>query len=91
MNNMMNQAILVGRVVEYTDQDVIVLDVRRNFKNSDGTYGNDRLTIQDRHGYAKSAPQYLNVDYIVACKCRLEFVRDEMNLILEKISFISGE
>jgi hypothetical protein len=85
---MLNQAILVGTVFDYNGQDKIIIDVTRNYKNSDGTFDNDRLTIQDTSGFAKSAMQYLDVGRTVACKCRLEFVRDEMNLILEKISFI---
>lgn len=76
----MNVVLLIGRLTqdveirEYSNGKVarITLAVRKDFKNSDGTYDTDFLPITLWEGVAATCKEYCKKGSLISIKCRLE-------------------
>lgn len=101
----MNIVLLVGRLtqdVEIKEHSSgsyarITLAVRRDFKNSDGTYDTDFLPITLWEGAATTCKEYCKKGSLISIKCRLQHNRWEsadgkinydVDIIGEKICLI---
>ena len=101
----MNIVLLIGRLTQ--DVEIkehpngnyarITLAVRREFKNSDGTYDTDFIPITLWEGAAQTCKEYCKKGSLISIKCRLQENRWEssdgktnydINIIGEKICLI---
>lgn len=98
---MLNQIILCGRLtkdidIEQIDDDKIMgtmaLAVPRNFKNEEGVYDTDFITIKIFGGIASNTKEYCTKGDLVGVKGRVESYGDDnkMQIIGEKITFLSS-
>lgn len=98
---MLNQVILVGRVVSdleinETENETgkkvlnLVLAVPRFFKNANGIYETDFIPCQLWNSIAENTAEYCKVGDIVGVRGRLQKTNTEnMRVVAEKISFLS--
>lgn len=96
---MLNQCILVGRVVnikEEKETTIITLSIARNYKNPDTKeYESDNLDVQLSNHLSKTALEYLNENATVGVKARIAsehktIANEEIKLhtiIAEKLTF----
>ena len=100
---MLNQVVLVGRLVkdveiEQIDDDKImgtmVLAVPRSFKNEEGVYDTDFITIKIFGGVASNTNEYCIKGDLVGVKGRVESYDDDnkikIQIIGEKVTFLSS-
>lgn len=96
---MLNQAILVGRLVEdpkiITNESGkkfsnITIGVPRNFKNEDGIYETDFIEITLWNNVAENTAQYCKKGDLIGIKGRLERLGVELRVVAEKITFLSS-
>ena len=94
----MNIVLLIGRltrdveIVEHPNGNYarVTLAVRREFKNSDGTYDTDFIPITLWEGAAEMCKEYCKKGSMVSIKCRLQYNKWEgpegkMNYAVEVI------
>lgn len=99
---MLNQFVLVGRLVEQPTLEnevcYIKLAVSRSFKNENGKYETDIIPIKLIGQVAKSTTEYCNKGDLIGTKGKMQMdVNDEhvlnshIELIAEKITFLSNK
>lgn len=98
---MLNQLILCGRLtkdieIEQIDDDktmgTMVLAVPRNFKNPEGVYDTDFVTVTIFNGVASNVKEFCNKGDLVGVKGHVESYGNdnEIRLIGEKVTFLSS-
>lgn len=101
---MLNQAVLVGRLVDNPTVEEnengrklvnITLAVSRSYKNIDGEYETDFLDVILWDGIASNTCEYCKKGDLIGVKGRLESSKIEnknvMQLVAEKITFLSSK
>lgn len=96
---MLNQIVLVGRIVEkptLIEKEnkkywQITLAVNRSFKNEEGIYETDFVPIVLWQGIAENVVEYCNKGDIVGAKGRIEMADDKIQIVAEKITFLSNK
>lgn len=104
----MNHLIIVGKVkqvpeIKETNSGLkyanVVVEVTRNFRNSNGDYETDLITCTMWRGVAESSMMYCVKDAIVGIKGRLQsqaYTNEQGNtyynyeVVVEKISFVAN-
>lgn len=91
---MMNNFMIVGRLLnkrENLDNHSVELDiaVKRSYKNIDGIYEEDILTCLLWDGIAKTTLDCCRKNDIVGIKGRIQSKEGKMELIAEKMTFLS--
>lgn len=103
----MNQVVLVGRLkenvqIELTDKgnkiSFILLEVQRNFKNSDGLYDYDIIPCVLWNGIAQSTKDKCSVGDVLGIKGRIqshpyekenEETKYYLEVVAEKVTYLS--
>lgn len=86
---MLNQAILVGKVINYDRNDKIVVDVVRNYVNADGVYESDCFDIELLEYLIEPMQNTLQNNMTIAVKGRLKVQPDKsLKFEAEKVSYI---
>lgn len=104
---MLNQAVIVGRIVGEPNikeengkkSSNLVLAVPRSYKNENGEYDTDFLECTIWNGIAESVCEYCRKGDLVGVKGRLESKTIEkdghserkMNIVAEKITYLSSK
>ena len=94
---MNNQVILIGRIVnELTiDNDTknceITIAISRAFKNEDGIYETDYIPVTLKGNIAKNVVEYCKKGDLIAIKGRIEKINEPMQIIADKVSFLSSK
>jgi single-strand DNA-binding protein len=96
---MLNQVVICGRIVdmtiiEQTDEkkvSKVKIAVPRSYKNIDGTYDTDFITCTLWNGIAENTMEYCKQGDIVGIKGRIQCTNDEMEIVAEKLSFLSSK
>ena len=97
---MTNTVCLIGRLTsEPTFEEIgdgkkgtiIKLAVTRSFKNIDGEYESDIIPIILWGGIAESTMDYCHKGDLVGIKGRLQMKEDKIEIIAEKITFLSSK
>lgn len=83
---MLNQVVMVGRLVKEPTKDYLVISVSRNYKNEDGLYDEDIFVIH--HKMTSIVEQNVHTGDMVGIKGRLESENNEIKA--EKITFLSS-
>lgn len=90
---MMNQVFLIGRLKELNsneDHSILQLEVPRNFKNEDGLYDKDILPVKLYGNISESIKEYCTIGDVVGIKARLQMDKENIELIADKVTFLSG-
>lgn len=96
---MLNQVVIVGRlvskpIIEKNENgkkySVITLAVPRNFKNDEGVYDTDFIKCILWNSVAEKTAEYCNKGDLISVRGRLECLNGNMQLVIEKISFLSS-
>lgn len=97
---MLNQVILVGKIVEdpkevVTSNDELVvvmsLGIERHYKNEDGNYDSDIIEVVINRYLAETSKEYLEKDMTVGVKARLTSKYDGITVVAEKLTFINAK
>ncbi|MEF9961418.1 MAG: single-stranded DNA-binding protein [Erysipelotrichaceae bacterium] len=105
---MLNQIVIVGKVVDLPEIKKTVngtkignvgILLNRPFKNSEGYYDTDYLSITLWKGIAETVSEVCRVNDVLAIKGRIQtsdYTKDDIvyhnyDIIAEKVSFISSE
>lgn len=101
---MLNQAVLVGRIVsepelKETDKGKvanITIAVPRSFKNANGDYDTDFLDVVLWKGVAESTTEYCKKGDLVGIKGRMQSTKNEkgfnaIQVVAEKVTFLSSK
>ena len=95
---MLNQCILVGRLVEDPvikevngmPKTIVKLTIVRGYKNATtGEYDSDEIPVTLWNGIAESTVQYCKADSTVGIKARLKVTDGVLEVIAEKVTFIN--
>ena len=85
---MVNSVMLVGKLVEITD-DFMKLSVARPYKNEEGIYENDIVPCKLFSPINKQL-EYLKNDDIVGVRGRIATDEEKLIILSEKITFLSS-
>lgn len=88
--NMLNQVVLVGRIKE-KENGKIIIDVKDSVKNENGEYGSNLISISLGGNINNSVNEYCEVDSIIGVKGKIQTIDNKMEIIAEKISFLSSK
>lgn len=101
---MLNQLVLVGRLVSdlqinetknETKECNITLSVPRNYKNADGIYETDFITVRLYNGIAENTMKYCKKGDLLGIKGRIETKQEEnkntIEVIADKITFLTSK
>ena len=87
MNNMF---VLVGRIQEIKNEYVII-SVARQFKDEEGNYINDIVRVVIKGSMFENMKEYCKKGSIIGVKGRIETTNKKIELIAEKITFLSSK
>lgn len=85
---MLNQVVMVGRLVKEPTKEELVISVTRNYKNKEGEYDSDIMKIY--HKIPSIIEQNVHEGDLVGVKGRLETENNEIKIKAEKITFLSS-
>lgn len=96
---MLNQTVLVGRLVQDPEikelengmrTSYITLAVSRSYKNVNGEYDTDLIPVTLFKGIAENTKEYCKKGDLLGIKGKIECENGKINLIAERISFLSS-
>ena len=101
---MLNQLTLVGRLVSdlqlnetenKTKECNITLSIPRNYKNEDGIYETDYISIRLYNGIAENTMKYCKKGDLLGIKGRVQTKQEEnkntIEIIAERVSFLTSK
>ena len=96
---MLNQTVLVGRIVkepvieEMEDRKYcnITLAVPRSFKNADGEYETDFIPLTLWNAMAQNTLDYCKKGDLVGVKGRIQAKENDIEIVAEKLTFLSSK
>jgi single-strand DNA-binding protein len=93
MRDMLNQVIIVGRLVDQPqmegDSCYIKLAVPRSFKNENGEYETDFIIAKLWGGVATNTCEYCKKGDVIGIRGRLQSNENGLELIADKITFLT--
>lgn len=92
---MMNQLVLIGRVLETRKEDkgaVLTIATQQSFKNMDGEYDTNFFDIRLFGGVADNTLDYVKKGDLVGIKGRLQRIdtQKSVEIIAERLTFLSS-
>lgn len=93
---MLNQIMLVGRIVEIKDNKenvVVTIAIPQNYKNSNGEYDVNFIDCNLYKGIAESTKEYCKIGDVIGVKGRLQKLESDKQLkvIAERVTFLSSK
>ena len=91
---MLNQMVLVGKVKEIKKQKektIIKLGVTRSYKNSEGIYETDIISINVNNNIADNFNKYCTIGDVIGIKGHIETKNNRMVLIADRLTFLSSK
>lgn len=93
---MLNQVVLVGRIVEEVQKEErgykMRLAIPRSFKNAEGEYETDFIEVQMLENVGNSVKEYCKKGDIVGVKGRLQSSLNSLvEVVAEKVTFLSSK
>lgn len=86
---MLNQVVMVGRLVKEPTKEELVISVTRNYKNKEGKYDSDIMKIH--HKISSIVEQNIHEGDLVGVKGRLESENNEIKIKGEKLTFLASK
>lgn len=91
---MLNQVILVGRLVDQPqmegDSCYVKLAVPRSYKNENGEYDIDFINCKTWEAIATNVCEYCKKGEVIGVKGRLQSNENGIEVVAEKITFLSS-
>lgn len=87
---MLNQVVLLGRLVEYKEESIII-KVPRNYKNNQGIYDTDLIEIYLSESNYKQNKEYTKVGDLLGVKGRVETKDNQIIIIADKTTFLTNK
>ena len=85
---MLNQVVLVGRIITIENNNVMI-NVPRNYKNEEGIYENDTIKINVIDNIFKNVKEYCMKGDLIGIRGRIESQENTIIIKAEKITFLS--
>ena len=85
---MLNQVVLLGRLIEYKEESIII-KVPRNYKNNHGIYDTDLIEIYLSESNYNELKKYNKIDDLIAIKGRVETKDNQIIIIGDRITFLT--
>lgn len=94
---MLNNFVIVGKITKIENKEIenganktiATLAVSRSFKNIDGEYETDLIPCLLFGGVAEATKEYCKIGDLVAIKGRIQTNNNKIELIAERLSFLS--
>lgn len=87
---MLNQVVLVGRITDIPkEKNKIIIAVQRPYKNNDGVYEVDFISIQLFDSINDNSKLYLTIGDLVGVKGRLQTKENELLIVADKLTYLS--
>ncbi len=86
---MLNQVVLIGRIKEMHEGKIII-SIPRNYKNENGEYDNDLITVFVRGQLNDTVQDYCSIKDIIGVKGKVSTEKDNIIIEAEKITFLSA-
>lgn len=86
---MLNQVVVVGRIYSI-ENDELVMAVPRSFKNENGEYDTDYIEVRLSKSIEDNVSTYCEKGDLVGVKGRLESSINKMQVIADKVTFLSS-
>ena len=86
---MLNQVVVVGRIYSMENGE-LVMAVPRSFKNENGEYDTDYIDVRLSKSINENVSTYCEKGDLVGVKGRLESSINKMQVIAEKVTFLSS-
>lgn len=87
---MLNYVVLVGRIKEITENGV-VLSIPRSYKNKDGVYGTDLITVQLFDNILENTKKYCEINDCIGIKGNIENENGKLVIKATKLSYLKNE
>lgn len=87
---MLNQIVLVGRIIENEEEGYITIAVPRNFKNEEGEYDTDYIKCKVMEHVEKNIKEWTKKGDIIGIRGRLQ-EEGTSYVIAEKVTFLSSK
>lgn len=91
MNNFMLVGRLVSKPILEENSTTIILAVNRSFKNVDGVYETDFISINLLSSIAENTCEYCKKGDVIGVKGRIAGKDGKMSLIADRITFLSSK
>lgn len=88
---MLNQIVLVGRIKEFKEDNQIVIGVSRGYKNEQGEYEFDDITINYSDDTYNTIKEYCQLTDMIGVKGRVETKNNQIIIIGDKITFLTNK
>lgn len=91
---MLNNFILVGRIAtikNIQNETKVTIACNRSYKNENGLYETDFIKIKLNGNLATQTTNYCKVGDLIGAKGRIESDGLKINLVAEKITFLSSK
>lgn len=88
---MLNQIVLVGRIIENEEKGYITIAVPRYFKNEEGIYETDYIKCKINGKIEKNTKEWIKKGDTIGIKGRLQTENDTLYVIAEKVTFLSSK
>ena len=86
---MLNQVVVVGRIYSIENGE-LVMAVPRSFKNENGEYDTDYIDVRLSKSIEENVSTYCEKGDLVGVKGRLESSINKMQVIADKVTFLSS-
>ena len=91
---MLNQVVIIGRLTETPkleeERASITIAVPRSYKNENGEYETDFITVELLKGIAENTCEYCCKDDIIGVRGRIQTNENGIYIFAEKITFLSS-
>lgn len=88
---MLNQTVLVGRIIENEEEGYITIAVPRYFKNEEGEYETDYIKCKVMGQVEKNTKEWTKKGDTIGIKGRLQTEEGMLYVIAEKITFLTSK
>ena len=85
-----NNDIKIGKNKNGLPTMTLEVNVSRSYKNIDGEYDNDIIKVRLWNGIANNTQEYCHKGDLVGIKGRIQQTGNKMELIAEKLTFLSN-
>lgn len=88
---MLNQIVLVGRIIENEEEGYITIAVPRYFKNEEGIYETDNIKCKVMGQVEKNTKEWTKKGDLIGIKGRLQTEEETLYVMAEKITFLNSK
>lgn len=87
---MLNQIVLVGRIVENKNKGFITIAIPRYYKNEDGVYDTDNIKCKLSEMIEANTKEYTKKGDVIGIKGRVEEEDGIMYILAEKVTILGN-